>query len=155
MLTNTRIKMKKLITLLLIVLSFSAFSQDRQKKLERIKALRVAFLSDRLDLTPEEAQKFWPVFNQYDEKQFQLQHDKRKLMRKLRPENTATLTEKETVALMEEDEKLENDIQENRKKLVKDLQGVIPNQKILMLKQLEIEFKHKLLEQMKSHKGRR
>jgi len=56
---------------------------------------------------------------------------------------------------MEEDDKLENDIQDNRRKLTKDLQGVIPNQKILMLKQLEIEFKEKLLKQMKNRREKR
>lgn len=32
---------------------------------DRIEALRIAFISQRLNLTPEEAQKFWPVYNQY------------------------------------------------------------------------------------------
>ncbi len=32
---------------------------------DKIEALRVAFISQRLNLTPEEAQKFWPIYNQY------------------------------------------------------------------------------------------
>lgn len=32
---------------------------------DKIEALRIAFISQRLNLTPEEAQKFWPVYNQY------------------------------------------------------------------------------------------
>lgn len=32
---------------------------------ERIRAAQVAYLSQKLDLTPEEAQKFWPLYNQY------------------------------------------------------------------------------------------
>lgn len=31
----------------------------------KIESLRIAFISERLNLTPEEAQKFWPVYNQY------------------------------------------------------------------------------------------
>lgn len=148
--------MKKILTLLLLVFSVSTFAQDRkEERIERIKALKVAYISDRLDLKPEEAEKFWPVFNQFEERQFELRKQKRQLMHKLRPENAADLSDKETAALMEQDDKLESDIQENRRKLTKDLQGVIPNQKILMLKQLEIEFKEKLLEQMKNRKGRR
>lgn len=147
--------MKKIIIILLLLLSVTTFAQDKEKHMERIKALRVAFISDRLDLTPEEAQKFWPIFNQFDERQLEFHKQKRQLMHKLRPENAADLSDKETAALMEQDDKLESDIQENRRKLTKDLQGVIPNQKILMLKQLEIEFKEKLLEQMKNRRGRR
>ena len=36
-----------------------------EKKQQDIEALKVAFLSKELDLTPDEAQKFWPVYNQY------------------------------------------------------------------------------------------
>lgn len=32
---------------------------------DKIESLRIAFISERLNLTPEEAQKFWPVYNQY------------------------------------------------------------------------------------------
>jgi predicted transcriptional regulator len=147
--------MKRIITILLLLLSVYTFAQDKEKRVERIKALRVAFISDRLDLSPEEAQNFWPIFNQFDERQFELHKQKRHLMHKLRPENASGLSDKETAILMEQDDKLETDIQDNRRKLAKDLQGVIPNQKILMLRQLEAEFKEKLLEQMKNHKGRR
>ena len=147
--------MKKLLTILLLSLATLASAQDMEKRVERIKALRVAFFSDKLDLTTEEAQKFWPVFNQYDEKHSGLQRQKRQLMFKLRRENTSSLSDKETLKLMEQDEQLETEIQNNRRQLAKDLQGIIPNQKILMLRQLEIEFKTKLLDQMKNRGGKR
>lgn len=35
------------------------------QRADKIEALRVAFISQQLDLTPAEAQKFWPVYNQY------------------------------------------------------------------------------------------
>ena len=49
-----------------------AVAQDPQepdiseKKQQDIEALKVAFISKELDLTPDEAQKFWPVYNQYE-----------------------------------------------------------------------------------------
>lgn len=39
--------------------------QPSEKKVADIEALKVAFISKDLDLTPDEAQKFWPVYNQY------------------------------------------------------------------------------------------
>lgn len=33
--------------------------------MDKIESLRIAFISERLDLTPEVAQKFWPIYNQY------------------------------------------------------------------------------------------
>ena len=62
--------MKK-IYLLLVLVSITTFvkAQDEavntEKKQQGIDALKVAFISRELDLTPDEAQKFWPVYNQY------------------------------------------------------------------------------------------
>lgn len=39
--------------------------QQPDKKEQDIEALKVAFISKELQLTPEEAQQFWPVYNQY------------------------------------------------------------------------------------------
>jgi Skp family chaperone for outer membrane proteins len=144
--------MRKLYTLFFLLTVLSGLSQDREDRIERVKALRVAFISDKLQLTPDEAQRFWPIFNQFDDKQSDLQKEKRQLMIKLQSENATTLSEKESAKLMEEDERLENEIQNNRRKLVKDLQGVIPNQKILMLRQIEVEFKQKLLKQIQKRR---
>ncbi|MCL9805268.1 sensor of ECF-type sigma factor [Flavobacterium amniphilum] len=147
--------MKKTYTLFLLLLTVFAFGQDAEERIERVKALRIAYISDQLDLTPEEAQKFWPLFNQFDDKQTELHKQKRQLMIKLRPGNATTLSEKESAKLIEEDERIENQMQQNKRQLAKDLQGVIPNQKILMLRQIEIEFKQKLLKQIqKRREGR-
>ncbi len=66
--------MKKLIPFLLLLISSSLMAQaqddakqpDREKKMQDIEALKVAFLSRELELSPEDAQKFWPVYNQYN-----------------------------------------------------------------------------------------
>lgn len=42
--------------------------KDRQEERERLKAARVAFLSNRLQLDVNTAQKFWPIFNEYESK---------------------------------------------------------------------------------------
>ncbi|MBI3883020.1 MAG: hypothetical protein HY305_02065 [Sphingobacteriales bacterium] len=62
--------MKKIYFLLLLtiaVVSANAqgeFDQGNTRE-QKIEALKVAFISRELDLTPDEAQKFWPVYNQY------------------------------------------------------------------------------------------
>lgn len=147
--------MKKIYSILLLFVTVLAFGQDMEDRIERVKALRVAYISEKLSLTSEEAQRFWPVFNQFDDKMDGLHKQKRQLMFKLRPENASKLSEKETTVLMDEDDKLEQEIQNNRRQLVKNLQGVIPNQKILMLRQIEVEFKQKLLNQMKKRRENR
>ncbi len=52
----------------LFCISIVSFAQEQQpdpKQEEKILALEIAFISRKLDLTPEEAQKFWPIYNEY------------------------------------------------------------------------------------------
>ena len=49
--------------------------EQRKKDFERIQSEKIAFLTSELDLTPEEAQVFWPVYNQY-EKEARAAHKK-------------------------------------------------------------------------------
>ena len=61
--------MKKLYILLILVNVAGFVSAQEvvpsEKKQQDIEALKVAFISKELELTPDEAQKFWPVYNQY------------------------------------------------------------------------------------------
>ena len=61
--------MKKFI--LIIALFFGSFSManaqhDREERTEKVQALKIAFITQKLELTTEEAQKFWPVYNRYE-----------------------------------------------------------------------------------------
>ncbi|MES2777639.1 MAG: hypothetical protein V4722_25905 [Bacteroidota bacterium] len=59
--------MKKLIVALLIGIAplLSLHAQPEERNEDAIESLKIAFLTKQLELTPEEAQKFWPVYNQY------------------------------------------------------------------------------------------
>ena len=50
-----------------VSLSVCAVAQNENagQKRQDIEALKVAFISRELELTPEEAQKFWPIYNEY------------------------------------------------------------------------------------------
>lgn len=70
--------MKKYI--LLFFITFASFSgikaQDgSETRGEKVEALKIAFLTQKLQLTPDEAQKFWPVYNQYENEIRSLQLD--------------------------------------------------------------------------------
>lgn len=52
-----------------MIFSFVSFAQrgNPQYDKEKLDAARVAFITNRLDLKPAQAQKFWPIFNEYQE----------------------------------------------------------------------------------------
>ncbi len=62
--------MKKILFIVFLALGFAlkGFSQDGgndPKDGSRLEALKIAYLTKRLDLSTEEAQRFWPVYNKY------------------------------------------------------------------------------------------
>lgn len=61
-------EVKKLLLLLLTIFSvfFGQSQEDNLKNVERIQALKIAFITQKLNLSPEEAQTFWPVYNRYE-----------------------------------------------------------------------------------------
>lgn len=146
--------MKNYLTLV-VLLIFSVAIAQNDKKLDRIKALRVAYISNKLELTKEEAEKFWPVFNTFDDKQLDLRIQKRILTFKLQKQNSTINSEKEMSAILDESEKIEDEMQSNRKTFVKNLKGIISPQKIILLKRLEIEFKQELINKIKDKKAMR
>jgi hypothetical protein len=59
--------MKKYLLITLFFLSGLTLlkAQDDPEENSKIEALKIAYISKKLELSPEEAQKFWPVYNQY------------------------------------------------------------------------------------------
>lgn len=82
--------MKRIITftIILVVTATSVLkAQDKDKKhenrWEKFRAEKISFLTSRLELTPEEAQKFWPVYNQLEKERWEAQKHRRDLEEKV------------------------------------------------------------------------
>ena len=143
-------KIKFIYPLVFLLISTLSFAQDYKEKREKVKALKVAFITEKLELTTEEAQKFWPIYNAFDEKQAELRHEKmRGILDRFKPGNVENLSEKEASALLIQMEKIEEDLFNLRRKFIKDLQGVVSAKKIIKLKKAEEDFNRELLKQMR------
>jgi len=141
--------MKKLIIFnLLFLLTFSAFSQHKERE-ERIKALKIAFITERLAFTESEAQKFWPIYNTFEAENNRLRrqsHDKPNV------ENFETLTESDAKALLDDMVSIENQKFKLREKFMKDLLNVMPAKKVILLKATEDEFNKRMFEEFKKRR---
>ena len=72
-------KTNKILLVLIFLLSIHSFAQSQmEEKKEQIRALKVGFITTELALTTDEAAKFWPIYNAYDDKQFEIRHQKMK-----------------------------------------------------------------------------
>lgn len=136
--------------MILFLVSFSFFGQNGKtdEKREKIKAYKVSFLTTELELSSTEAEKFWPIYNTYDDKQYELRHEKIKAyMRKLDDDNINSISEKEASALLSQIESADKELYLLRVKYNSDIKKVLSAKKILKLKKSEDDFNRKLLKQ--------
>lgn len=145
-------KSKILIPILFLV-SLVSFSQEFKEKKEKIKALKVAYITNELKLTTDEAQKFWPIYNTYDANQFNLRRKKTQtVLNKFEDGGLDKLTDSEATVLVNQMESIDEELYLIKKKFVNDLQTVIPAIKIIKLKKAEDEFNRKLLKQFRGNR---
>ena len=144
--------LKKILPILFLFLSFNFYAQSEntKDKKEQIRAMKVAFFTTELDLTSSEAEKFWPLYNTFDDKQFELRHQKMKsYFKKIQGDNLNKLSEKDANILLNQIQDNEEDLYNLRKKFMINLKDVLPAIKILKLKKAEENFNRKLLQQYK------
>lgn len=147
--------MKKIITpLVLLIFCFSAYAQSGGKDWrQQIKAQKVAFITEQLSLTPKEAQKFWPIYNTYEDKLNQIRrNDERAIRDAMKKEN---LTEKEAQDVVNQYLAIEEKKHSAKQQLIKDLGNVITPQKIIKLKIAEDAFNRKLMETYRKRREQR
>ena len=150
-------KTNKLLLIILFLFSIHSFSQTKDKeKREKIRSLKVGFLTTELSLTPDEAAVFWPLYNAFDNKQNEIRSKKTKsLIDKMDNEAFAKMNEKEAFALLAQSESYDDDLFQNRRKFISSLKGVISPIKIIKLKKAEDNFNKKLLQQYRERGPRK
>jgi len=125
-------------------------SQRKNKNInDNIEAQRVAFITKQLDLTVQESQVFWPIYNKYSEKLKKLRSD---LKSNIKIQNMTEDEAKQAIVKSFELQAMELDL---KKELNNQLTGVIPATKIVKLPFVERRFKQKLLERIKDRREKR
>jgi len=133
--------------ILLFTCSFYAQENIKDKK-EQIRSLKVAFFTSELSLSSQESEKFWPLYNAYDDKQFEIRHQKMKAFKgKMNGDALDKMSEKDASTLLNQIETADEELFLLRKKLTKSLRTILPAVKILKLKKSEDDFYRKLLQQ--------
>lgn len=140
-------KTKTLFTAVILFFSSIGFAQVEPNKKEQIKALKTAFITTELELTPAEAEKFWPIYNAFEEKYFELRHEKIRSYQNRLEKDLATISEKEAAQMLTKIEAAEDDLYQLRKKFNTDIKGVLSSLKIIKLRKAEENFNRKLLKQ--------
>jgi Skp family chaperone for outer membrane proteins len=144
--------MKNLILILLLV---STAVHAQRGNNERIKALRTAHITQALDLTSAEAEKFWPIYNKHNDQMEAIRRKERKEIMSVIRGDMNSVSDEEANDLIDKMLAFKTSEIEHQKALVQELRGVIPPQKILRLRKAEEDFRRKLVETLRERRGRK
>lgn len=139
--------------IILVPLTLQAQDEDviaqDPKARERIEAARIGLISERLGLTPEQAERFWPIYREFNQKRSEMIGEFRQAQRQVGPDNTDPERQKELVDLGLKIKQRELDLE-------KDYSGrmmkVITAQQVLNLRNAEKEFQRIILNQLQQRR---
>ena len=141
---------KKLFFLVVCLAGFFVSHAQEGPVRERIKTLKVAFITERVGLTSKEAQQFWPIYNENEEK---LEAIRRKERAEIGSRTSpASLSDAESSQLLDELISLENEKHRTNQNFIAQIRKVIPPRKVLLLIKAEEDFKKRLLQQFRKRR---
>jgi len=138
----------------LTIISVTAIAQRPEDSgmLKRLKVEKITFLAVQLQLTPEEAQKFWPVYNEFERKRFKLEFNRREIERQVNGD-LDSITDA-TLIKLGDDFILSH---EQETQLIKDYHTkflqVLPIRKVVQLYQAERQFRSHMLREFRRRGG--
>jgi len=138
--------MKKSLTLfLLFISSVVLFAQDEEdivtqepKAREKINAARAAYITERLGLTTEEAEKFWPLYREYSQKRLELRQQF----------NQAKKQGKSADELLDLEYKLKQQGLDLEKQYSGKIRQTITPEKLMNLRRAEEDFRKLIVQQL-------
>ena len=147
--------MKKVVIVILIILMLPVIRVAAQNpNLEKLNNYKIGFFTKRLNLTSEEAEKFWPVYNEYQGKRNLIQLEKLKINRNFN-QNGSTLSDNQLVEMG--DKYVDCLVQESALAVAfhKKLREVLSPSKVIMYYQAENQYKAQLLNELQNVKQQR
>jgi len=139
------------------ILSLSVWAQRHSEKhqlSEKYQAQKVAYITDALDLTPEESAAFWPLYNEHD-KQMGVLKDEMRDYRTDLLKNDEDLTEEQAKNAISFIQKHMDDMHHLEMKYQNKYLEVLPAKKVLLLMKAEKDFRRELLRKLGEKRDKR
>ena len=147
----------KRIILGISLLLLSSLSLVAQNSRDQIKSLKTAFITNALELTPGEAEKFWPVYIAFSQNIHEMKTVKtQQIARKIRlTGGLENLSNVEADAVLQDFIDIDFNVANEKKKLHKNLKGIISSKKIIKLFRAEQNFNKELLKRLREKRLKR
>lgn len=130
---------------ILALISVKALTQpDNENKIKRLQDQKVEFFTKRLNLTRDESKKFWPVYNDYQNRKKLIAQERKSTVRYF-TENSENISEEESAELLNK----YISYQKKETKLLEDytnkFREFLPEKKVVQVFILEVQFRQWLL----------
>ena len=137
--------MKQLLLFVLLITSitFTGLAQDANAKIE---AARIALITERLNLTPDQAEKFWPIYKEYTNKRRDINQQFRSQVGNVDPNTVSDEEAKKLVQMQLEKKQQELNLE---KQYSERILSVISTRQMVSLRKAEQDFKILLMEKIK------
>ena len=126
-------------------------NQERQERQKRFMSMKIAYYSERIEFTPEEAEKFWPVYNEFSKEETSMNREHRQISRNFGSE-VETMTDEQVEKLI--DQHIE--VQKKEAQLAADYHAkfkkILPPKKVMKLYITEVEFREYILRQLRGNR---
>ena len=126
-------------------------AQTDDSKYERVQAQKIAFFTERLELTSAEAEKFWPVYNDYQSRKNKLTNERRTLTQ-FYIENSENMSKEEISESLDKYIELQKAETALLEKYNNKFKEILPEEKVMKIYITEFQFKNWLLKQIRANK---
>ncbi len=144
--------MKKLFGFILFVVFTATGVAQSQSAQDKIETARIALINERLELSPAEAEKFWPLYREYSQQREVLKREYLDARRQYRDEG---MTEEESKKLLQIGLSLKERELSLDRSYTERLNTVITNRQLIALRKAEDDFRKMLLERLKERSEQR
>ena len=150
--------MYKIISFLSILMLYTSltFAQGHRRELSpemraKFEAQKISYITQQLEISPEEAQLFWPLYNEMKKKKDLFHQEFRQLFTKLRHDSD-NLSEKELTKISDRIADLKVDKAKMQREYHYKFKKVLSTNQILDLYMADKEFQSMLLRRIKGDK---
>lgn len=144
--------MKRGVEVLIVMMILSSLRVSAQNpNLEKLNSYKIAFFTQKLNLTPQEAEKFWPLYNDYQDRKNKIQVERVQMTRTV-VQNGANMSDKELTELGDKYFGLEVKEADLSKEFYNNMKGALPPLKIFKFYQAENQYKLVLLNELQERR---
>ena len=137
-----------IVTLMICATPISAQEESKSDKEQEIKSQRIAFFTDKIGLTPGEAQVFWPIYNAYWDRKNSIIADRKEKMTYF-AENFETMSNEEMIKYADQYIHYEMELAELLDQYHIKFKEILPIDKVMKIYLADYEFKTYLLKKIR------